>query len=68
VGSEPLGKFSTLLDSSTAYKNADLSRYDPLWRVLNMELLRFTTVVGRQENSPTSVAERRTHTLNCQNV
>jgi hypothetical protein len=28
-GSEPFGKFSTLLDSSTGYKNADWSRYDP---------------------------------------
>jgi hypothetical protein len=41
VGSEPFGKFSTLLDSSTAYKNPDLSRHDPLCRVLSMELLQF---------------------------
>jgi hypothetical protein len=41
VGSEPLGKFSTLLDSSTAYKNADSHHYDPFCRVLNMELLQF---------------------------
>jgi hypothetical protein len=41
VGSEPLGKFSTLLDSSTAYKHADSHRYDPFCRVLSMELLQF---------------------------
>jgi hypothetical protein len=41
VGSEPLGKFSTLLDSSMAYKNSDSHRYDPICRVLNMELLQF---------------------------
>jgi len=41
VGSESLGKFSTLFDSSTACKNSDLSRHDPLCRVLSMELLQF---------------------------
>ena len=41
VGSEPLGKFSTLLDSSTAYKNSNSHRYDPFRPVLNMELLQF---------------------------
>jgi len=41
VGSEPFGKFSTLLDSSAAYKNLDLSRQDRFCRVLNMELLQF---------------------------
>jgi hypothetical protein len=41
VGSEPLGKFSTLLDSSTAYQHVDSYRHDPFCRVLNMELLQF---------------------------
>ena len=41
MGSEPLGKFSTLLDSSTAYKNTHSSRHDPFCRVLSMELLQF---------------------------
>jgi hypothetical protein len=41
LGSEPLGKFSTLLDSSTAYKDSDSHRHDPFCRVLNMELLQF---------------------------
>ncbi len=41
MGSEPFGKFSTLLDSSTAYKNADSHHYDPFCSVLNMELLQF---------------------------
>jgi hypothetical protein len=41
VGSDPFGKFSTLLDSSTAYKNADSHHYDPFCSVLNMELLQF---------------------------
>jgi hypothetical protein len=36
VGSEPLGKFLTLLDSSTAYKNADSSRLYPSCHVLSM--------------------------------
>ena len=39
VGSEPLGKFVTLSDSSTAYQYADSRR--PFCRVLNMELLQF---------------------------
>jgi hypothetical protein len=39
VSSEPLGKFPTRLDSSTAYKNADSSRHDLFCRVLSMELL-----------------------------
>ena len=30
VGSEPLGKFSTLSDSSTAYQHTDSSRDDPI--------------------------------------
>jgi hypothetical protein len=48
VGSEQLGKFSTLLDSSTAYKNADSFRHDPFCRVLSMELLQFYySLVGR---------------------
>jgi hypothetical protein len=41
VGSEPLGKFSTLLDSSTAYKQTDSSRHEPFCRILNKELLQF---------------------------
>jgi hypothetical protein len=41
VRSEPLGKFLTLSDSSTAYQHADSSRHDPFCRVLNMELLQF---------------------------
>jgi len=41
VSSEPLGKFSTLLDSSATYKNDDSSRYDLFCRVLNMEPLQF---------------------------
>ena len=41
MGSEPFRKFSTLLDSSAAYKNADSHRHDPFRRVLNMELLQF---------------------------
>jgi hypothetical protein len=41
AGSAPFRKFSTLLDSSTAYKNTDSPRYDPFCRVLNMELLQF---------------------------
>jgi hypothetical protein len=41
VGSEPFGKFSTLLDSSTAYKNFDSFRHDPFCRVLIMELLQY---------------------------
>ena len=39
--SEPLGKFSTLPDSSTAYQHAVSHRHDPICRVLNMELLQF---------------------------
>jgi hypothetical protein len=41
AGSEPLGKFSTLLDSSIAYKNSDSNRHDPFCRVLSVELLQF---------------------------
>lgn len=41
VGSEPLGKFSTLSDSSTAYQQRALSHSDLLWPVMNMELLQF---------------------------
>ena len=51
LGSDSFGKFSTLLDSSTAYKNANLSRYDPLWRVLNMELLQFYYSASSDEGS-----------------
>jgi len=41
VGSEPLGKFSTLSDFSSAYQHTDSHRHDPIYRVLNMELLQF---------------------------
>jgi hypothetical protein len=41
VVSERLGKFSTLLDYLTPYKNADSFHHDPICRVLNMELLQF---------------------------
>jgi hypothetical protein len=41
VGSERLGKFSTLLDSSTAYQHVDSRCHDPFHRVLNVELLQF---------------------------
>ncbi len=41
VGSEPLGKFSTLLYFSTGYQKRRLHRSDPNRRVLNMELLQF---------------------------
>jgi len=41
VGSEPLGKSSTLSDSSTAYQHVDSHRHDPIRCVLNMELLQF---------------------------
>ena len=39
--SEPLGKFFTLSDSSTAYQLSDSHRNDPFRRVLSMELLQF---------------------------
>jgi hypothetical protein len=41
VSSEPLGKFSTLPDSSTSYQLLDSHRHDPICGVLNMELLQF---------------------------
>ncbi len=41
VASEPFRKFSTLLESSTAYQNADSLRHNPFCRVSNMELLQF---------------------------
>jgi len=41
VGSEPLGKFSTLFDFSTVYQKDWLYRHDPICRVLSMELLQF---------------------------
>jgi hypothetical protein len=41
TGSAPLGKFSTLLYFSTGYQKRRLHRYDPIRRVLNMELLQF---------------------------
>jgi hypothetical protein len=51
VSSEPFGKFSTLLDSSTAYKNFDSSRHDPFCRALNMELLQFYYSVPSDKGS-----------------
>ncbi len=39
--SEPFGKFSTPLDSSTAYNSAKLSCCDPICTVLSLELLQF---------------------------
>ena len=41
VRSEPLGKFFTLPDSSTAYQHADSFRHDAFRRVLNMKPLQF---------------------------
>jgi hypothetical protein len=41
TGSAPLKKFSTLLYFSTGYQKRRLHRYDPIRRVLNMELLQF---------------------------
>jgi len=41
VGSEPLGKFSTLLYFSMGCQKRRLHRYDPIRGVLNMELLQF---------------------------
>ena len=58
MGSEPFGKFSTLLDSSTAYKNADLSRYDPFCRILNMELLQFYYSASSDKDPADRVGER----------
>jgi len=40
-GSEPFGKFSTLLYFSTGYQHVDSHRHDLFRRVLNMELLQF---------------------------
>ena len=41
VGSEPLGKFSTLFDFSTVYQKDWFYRHDPICRVLSMEILQF---------------------------
>jgi len=41
VGSEPLGKFSTLFDFSTVCQKDWLYRHDPICRVLSVELLQF---------------------------
>jgi len=41
VGSEPLGKFSTLPDSSTVYQHTEFYCSDPFRRLLNVELLQF---------------------------
>jgi len=59
VGSEPLGKFSTLPDSSTSYEHTDSSHHDPICLVLNMELLQFYYSGG----SSVSRLERRILTL-----
>lgn len=40
-GSAPFGKFSTLLDFSTAYKSAKLNHYGSICTVLTLELLQF---------------------------
>jgi len=40
-GSDPFGKFSTLLYFSTAYKSDELNRYGLICTVLTMELLQF---------------------------
>src|ERR1700680_3241489 len=53
-GSEPLGKFSTLLDSSTAYQHADSHRHDPIRRVLSMELVHFYCSVSSNRIRRTS--------------
>jgi hypothetical protein len=58
LGSEPLGKFSTLLDSSMAYKNTDSHRRDPFCRVLNMELLQFYYSVRATGRLANLVGER----------
>jgi hypothetical protein len=47
VGSEPLGKFSTLLYFSMGYQTGWLHRYDLIRRVLNMELLQFYYSIRR---------------------
>jgi len=39
--SDPLGKFSTLLHFSTAYKSHPLTRYDPFCTIVTVELLQF---------------------------
>jgi hypothetical protein len=41
VGSDPFGKFSTLLDFSTAYKFTELTRDAAICTVLIVELLQF---------------------------
>jgi hypothetical protein len=41
AGSEPFGKFSTLLDFSTAYKSVKLNHHGLICTVLSMELLQF---------------------------
>ena len=41
VGSDPFGKFSTLLDFSMAYKPNELRQDDPICTVLMVELLQF---------------------------
>src|ERR1039457_1072227 len=41
VGSDRLGKFFTLTDSSITYQHIDSYYHDPFCRVLNMELLQF---------------------------
>jgi hypothetical protein len=57
VVSEPSGKFYTLLDSSTAYKNRDSFRYAPICCVLSMELLQFYYGVANDGNLTAPVSE-----------
>jgi hypothetical protein len=60
VGSAPLGKSSTLLYFSTAYKHADPYRYDPICLVLNMELLQFYySPVGKRRPRNTLIRQTR---------
>jgi len=40
-GSDPFGKFSTLLNFSTACKSPRLNRYGPICTVVTVELLQF---------------------------
>ena len=48
VGSDPFGKFSTLLDFSMAYKANDLTRSDLICPVLTIEHYSFTTAFSNR--------------------
>jgi hypothetical protein len=63
VGSERFGKFSTLLDSSTACKHADSHRHDPICRVLSMELLQFYYTWPEQPGALTSIINGLPHSF-----